>query len=89
MCFKFGNEALGVLLSFFQKHSTIPRYSGLLMGLMKKVLEMRAEDIKASDILKNHIRNLKRSVEEEIRIQHSLQEIQGIISPLLRIAGRR
>ncbi|XP_031250894.1 protein SLOW WALKER 1 [Pistacia vera] len=83
------NEELGLLLSFLQKHSTIPRYSGLLMGLMKKVLEMRAEDIKASDILKSHIRNLKRSVEEEIRIQQSLQEIQGIISPLLRIAGRK
>lgn len=89
MCFKFGNEALGVLLSFLQKHSTIPRYSGLLMGLMKKVLEIPVEDIKASDILKNHISNLKGSVEEETRIQQSLREIQGIISPLLRTAGRR
>lgn len=82
-------EELGLLLSFVQKHLTVPRYSGLLMGLMKKVLEMRAEDIRTCDALKGHIRNLKRSVEEEIRIQQSLQEIQGIISPLLRIAGRR
>ncbi|XP_008222448.1 PREDICTED: protein SLOW WALKER 1 [Prunus mume] len=82
-------EELGLLLMFLQKHSTIPSYSGLLMGLTKKVLEMRAEDIRASDDLKGHIRNLKRSVEEEIRIQQSLQEIQGIISPLLRITGRR
>ncbi|KAI9181719.1 hypothetical protein LWI28_017852 [Acer negundo] len=82
------NEELGLLLGFMQKYSTAPRYSGLLMGLMKKVLETRAEDIKSSDALKGHIRNLKRSVEEEIRIQQSLQEIQGIISPLLRIAGR-
>ena len=49
---------------------------------------MRVEDIRASEALKGQIRNLKRSVEEEIRIQHSLQELQGIISPLLRIAGR-
>ncbi|KAH8518008.1 hypothetical protein H0E87_005789 [Populus deltoides] len=82
-------EELGLLLGFLHKHSTMPRHSGLLMGLTKKVLEMRADDIRASDALKSHIRNLKRSVEEEIRIQHSLQEIQGIISPLLRIAGRR
>ena len=81
------NEELGLLLGFMQKYSTAPRYSGLLMGLMKKVLEIRAEDIKSSDALKGHIRNVKRSVEEEIRIQQSLQEIQGIISPLLRIAG--
>ena len=49
---------------------------------------MRVEDIRGSEALKGQIRNLKRSVEEEIRIQHSLQELQGIISPLLRIAGR-
>ncbi|KAK1559066.1 hypothetical protein Q3G72_010268 [Acer saccharum] len=46
------NEELGLLLSFMQKYSTAPRYSGLLMGLMKKVLETRAEDIKSSDALK-------------------------------------
>lgn len=67
----------------------MPRYSRLLMGLTEKVVEMRAEDIRASKELKGLIRNLKRSVEEEIRIQTSLQEIQGVISPLLRITGRR
>ncbi|KAM7501300.1 hypothetical protein LguiB_000204 [Lonicera macranthoides] len=82
-------EELGRLLGFLQKYSTVPRYAGLLMGLAKKVVEMRAEDIRASDELRGHIRNLKRSVEEEIRIQQGLHEIQGIISPLLRIAGRR
>ncbi|KAA8549221.1 hypothetical protein F0562_000905 [Nyssa sinensis] len=69
-------EELGLLLGFLQRNSTMPRYAGLLMGLAKKVVEMRAEDIKSSDVLKNHIRNLKRSVEEEIRLQQSLQEIQ-------------
>ena len=59
------------------------------MGLAKKVVEMRAEDVRGSEELRGHIRNLKRTVEEEIRIQQSLQEIQGIISPLLRIAVRR
>lgn len=83
------NEELGLLLMFLQKQSTMPRYSGLLMGLTKKVLELRAEDIGACDALKGHVRNLKRSIDEEIRIQQALQEIEGIISPLLRIAGRR
>ncbi|XP_030505463.2 protein SLOW WALKER 1 [Cannabis sativa] len=82
-------DELGSLLMFLHKYSTVPSYSALLMGLTKKVLELRVEDIKASVTLKGHIRNLKRSVEEEIRIQHSLLEIQGIISPLLRLAGRR
>ena len=60
------------------------------MGFAKKVLEMRADDIRASDseAIKSHIINLKRAVVQEIRIQQSLQEIPAIISPLLRIAGR-
>ncbi|XAR70468.1 hypothetical protein NMG60_11027322 [Bertholletia excelsa] len=82
-------DELGLLLGFLQRYSTIPRYAGLLMKLAKKVLELRGEDVRSDDVLKGHIRNLKRSVEEEIRIQQSLQEIQGMISPLLRISGRR
>lgn len=83
------NEELGLLLMFLHKYTSVPRFSALLMGLTKKVLEMRVEDIRGSEALKDQIRNLKRSVEEEIRIQQSLLEIQGIISPLLRIAGKR
>lgn len=83
------SEGLGMLLMFLQKHTTMPRYSSLLMGLTEKVIEMRADDIRASETLKGQIRNLKRSIDEEIRIQQSLQEIQGVIAPLLRIAGRR
>ncbi|XP_050209321.1 protein SLOW WALKER 1 [Mercurialis annua] len=82
-------EELGLLLGFLYKYSTMPRHSSLLIGLTRKVLEMKGDDIRASDALKGHIRNLKRAIEEEIRIQQSLQEIQGVISPLLRIAGRR
>ncbi|KAK7277698.1 hypothetical protein RJT34_22713 [Clitoria ternatea] len=82
-------ERLELLLAFLHKYCTVPKYSSLLMGLAKKVLEIRVDDIRGSEALKKHTRNLKRSVEEEIRIQQSLQEIQGIISPLLKIAGRR
>lgn len=81
-------ENLERLLEFLHKYCTMPRYSSLLMGLAKKVLEMREDDIRACEAIKCHVRNLKRSVEEEIRVQQSLQEIQGIISPLLKIAGR-
>ncbi|XP_010250528.1 PREDICTED: protein SLOW WALKER 1-like [Nelumbo nucifera] len=82
-------EELELLLRFLQRYSTMPRYSGFLLALCKKVLQLRADDIMTEDVLKGHIRNLKSSVEEEIRTQQSLQEIQGIISPLLSIAGRR
>ncbi|XP_028184450.1 protein SLOW WALKER 1-like isoform X1 [Glycine soja] len=70
---------LELLLEFLHKYCTLPRYSSLLMGFAKKVLEMRVDDIRASDseAIKSHIINLKRAVVQEIRIQQSLQEIQG------------
>ncbi|CAA0828565.1 Protein SLOW WALKER 1 [Striga hermonthica] len=83
------SDELGLLLGFLQKYSTMPRYSGFLTKLANKVVESRAEDIRSSDELMNCIRNLKRDVEEEIRVQQSLLELQGIISPMLRIAAKR
>ena len=82
-------EELELLLMFLHRYSTMPRYSSSFMGLTKKVFEMRAKDIRATDTLRGRIRNLKWSVKQEIRVQQSLQEIQGLIFPLLRIAGKR
>lgn len=79
---------LGLLLSFLQKYSTTPRYAGLLTRLANKVVKLRADDVRCSYQLMNYVRNLKRDVDEEIRMQQSLLEIQGIISPMLRIAAR-
>ncbi|XP_072976239.1 protein SLOW WALKER 1 [Typha angustifolia] len=81
-------DELEVLLGFLHRFATMPRYARFLMGLARKVLEMRAEDIQSTNELRDHVRNLKRMIAEEIQIQHSLREIQGMISPLLVIAGR-
>ena len=67
----------------------MPRYANMLIKLAQKVVESKIDDINGSEELKGHIQNLKRSINEEIRIQQSLQELQGIISPMLKIAGRR
>ncbi|KAF3545260.1 hypothetical protein DY000_02000250 [Brassica cretica] len=79
---------LGLLLSFLQRYCTVERYSKLLMALTKKVLETRGEDINGKEEFKGILRNLKREVNQEIKIQQSLLEIQGVIAPLMRIAGR-
>eukprot|EP00262_Sarcandra_glabra_P004747 TRINITY_DN1599_c0_g1_i1.p1 TRINITY_DN1599_c0_g1~~TRINITY_DN1599_c0_g1_i1.p1 ORF type:complete len:525 (+),score=69.56 TRINITY_DN1599_c0_g1_i1:105-1679(+) len=81
-------DELGLLLGFLHKFSTVPKYSGFLMGLANRVLQLRAEDVRVSDALRGHVKNLRRVVLEEIQIQQSLQELQGIVSPLVRIAGR-
>ncbi|KAF9596476.1 hypothetical protein IFM89_012181 [Coptis chinensis] len=70
-------EELGLLMRFLHKYTTMPSYSGFLIGFTKKVLQMHAEDVNASDVLKWHVRQLKLSVEEEIHTHQSLQEIQG------------
>ncbi|GAB2222977.1 hypothetical protein Droror1_Dr00017110 [Drosera rotundifolia] len=81
-------EELELLLMYLQKYTTHPRYSSLLMPFASKVFQMRAEDLNKSDVLKGHVRNLKRAIKEEILVQQSLLEIQGIVSPLLRMGGR-
>uniref|UniRef100_K3ZMJ6 U3 small nucleolar RNA-associated protein 15 C-terminal domain-containing protein n=1 Tax=Setaria italica TaxID=4555 RepID=K3ZMJ6_SETIT len=86
----FGNldiEELGLLLEFLRRNATLPRYARFLLGVANKVVEMREEDIRSDDKLRMHIRNLKRMVGEEIQIQHTLQGIQGVISPMLALAG--
>jgi len=81
-------DQLGFLLVFLHRNATLPRYARLLLGVANKVLEMRAEDIRSDGKLRGYIRNLKRMVAEEIQIQHTLQGIQGMISPMLALASK-
>lgn len=82
-------DELGLLLSFISKNATLPWRARFLMDLAKRVIEIRAEDIESGGAdLAVHVRNLRRMVVQEIQTQRSLQEIQGMISPLLAIAGK-
>lgn len=81
------NELI-LLFGFQHRNMTKQRYSRFLIGLTKRILEMRAEDVKSSEELRFHLRNMKGMIDEELKIQHIMQEIQGAISPLLAIAGR-
>ncbi|KAL6271740.1 hypothetical protein ACE6H2_028651 [Prunus campanulata] len=56
--------------------------------LLKCVSNMDSEELGLLLMFLQKHSTLDWSVEEEIRIQQSLHEIQGIISPLLRITGR-
>lgn len=81
-------EELVLLLLFLHRNATLPRYARFLMGVANKVLEMRADDIRSDENLRGCVRNLKRMAAEEIQIQHTLQGIQGMISPMLALASR-
>ncbi|KAJ4758426.1 U3 small nucleolar RNA-associated protein 15 [Rhynchospora pubera] len=83
------NDELKLLLSFISKKATQPWCARFLMDLAKWVLEIRAEDIRSGGPeMAVHVRNLRSMVAHEIQVQRSLQEIQGMISPLLVIAGK-
>ncbi|XP_078446108.1 transducin family protein / WD-40 repeat family protein [Wolffia australiana] len=81
-------DGLGLLLGFLHRNATMPRYARFLMNLAARVVRMRAEDIQASAALRGLARNIKRMVSEEMKVQQALQEIQGIVSPLIRIVAR-
>jgi U3 small nucleolar RNA-associated protein 15 len=81
-------DELGLLLEFLFRNATLPRYARFLLGVTNKVAEMRAEDIRSDGKLRGYIRNHKRMIAEEIQIQHSLQGIQGMISPMVALASR-
>ncbi|KAL6639562.1 hypothetical protein ACP70R_023292 [Stipagrostis hirtigluma subsp. patula] len=83
-----GTEELGLLLEFLYRNATLPRYARFLLGVANKVVEMRTEDIRSDEKLRGYMRNLKRMIAEEIQIQHTLQGIQGMISPMLALASR-
>ncbi|CAN6457459.1 unnamed protein product [Victoria cruziana] len=82
------DEELGLLLGFLHRFTTMPKYARLLMAAARKFITLRVKDIGSSPSLRKHLTDLKATVAEEIKIQNSLMEIQGMISPLLRIAGR-
>ncbi|KAL9235819.1 hypothetical protein vseg_010553 [Gypsophila vaccaria] len=81
-------DELEMLLRFLNKYTILPRFAGLLMPFATKVIQMRGEDVRPNDALKEQMINLKRSIHEELRTQNSLLEIQGLISPLMKIAAR-
>lgn len=83
------HDELGLLLGFLHKYTTTPRYASFLMGLAMKVLQIRGKDIRESAELQRPVMNLRREVLEEVKLQTWLQEVQGIISPLMtRTVGR-
>ncbi|GJN31569.1 hypothetical protein PR202_gb19983 [Eleusine coracana subsp. coracana] len=83
-----GTVELGLLLEFLFRNATSPRYARFLLGVTNKVVEMRAEDIRSDGKLRGYLRNHKRMIAEEIQIHHTLQGIQGMISPMLALASR-
>uniref|UniRef100_A0A0D6RAL4 U3 small nucleolar RNA-associated protein 15 C-terminal domain-containing protein n=1 Tax=Araucaria cunninghamii TaxID=56994 RepID=A0A0D6RAL4_ARACU len=77
-------EDFELLIKFLCKYTAVPMYSRFLVALTDKVLDTRVEDLGNSETLKQQIGFLRSKVIEEIRVQQSMQELQGIIEPLIR-----
>eukprot|EP01018_Ginkgo_biloba_P016174 Gb_10217 [translate_table: standard] len=81
-------EEFEMLIRFLSKYTTMPKYSRFLVALTDKVLDIRARDLGVSEIVKNQIVLLRSRVIQELQVQKSLQELQGIIEPLIRASAR-
>ncbi|GLJ25967.1 hypothetical protein SUGI_0497930 [Cryptomeria japonica] len=81
-------EDFELLIKFLRKYATMPRYSRFLVSLTDKVINSRAADLGNSQIVKQEILHLRSDVIEEIKVQEAMQELQGIIEPLLRASAR-
>lgn len=77
-------EGFELLIIFLSKYITLPVYSRFLVAFTNKVLDARALDLGNSEIVKQQITIMRGKVIEEIRVQQSMQELQGIIEPLIR-----
>lgn len=66
----------------------MPKYSRFLIALTDRVLDARAVDLEKSENIKKQIADLKGVVIQELRVQQSMQELQGIIEPLIRASAR-
>eukprot|EP00898_Chlorokybus_atmophyticus_P008774 jgi/Chlat1/8899/Chrsp92S08207 len=79
------NTGLLLLLSFLCKHVTKPRYARLLIGVSHLVLDIYtpiagsqgSEDVDAKLLL------LAERIKLEVKLQHALQALQGMLQPVL------
>lgn len=60
------------------KHLPNPRYTKLLVEIVNVVLEMYGGVIAQSSLLEDLMRKISDKVQEELRLEHDLQEIMGI-----------
>ncbi|XP_024528919.1 protein SLOW WALKER 1 [Selaginella moellendorffii] len=85
----FSNLEVGeleILLAFLTKHVASPKYSRLLVPAAHSVFDTCATSFAASQSLKQQVTKLKYAVEEEVRLQESLQSFQGMLQTLVQAA---
>lgn len=81
-------DELELLIKFLSKLTLVPKYSRYLIAVTERVLDARAVDLGKSEAIKKLIVDLKGRVAQELRLQQSMQELQGIIEPLIRAYAR-
>eukprot|EP00249_Psilotum_nudum_P015402 c25310_g1_i1 orf=329-1921(-) len=76
-------SSLELLLNFIRKYIAVPKYSRLLVPFSHKVLDKCASDFGTSSSIIHQVEVLREKVALELRLQMSLQAMQGLIQPLL------
>eukprot|EP00252_Welwitschia_mirabilis_P010811 TRINITY_DN2435_c0_g1_i1.p1 TRINITY_DN2435_c0_g1~~TRINITY_DN2435_c0_g1_i1.p1 ORF type:complete len:521 (-),score=83.59 TRINITY_DN2435_c0_g1_i1:1-1563(-) len=76
-------EEFELLIKFLCKHAVDPSYSRFLLSITERILDRHAKDLGKSESIKHQLRSLKHKLISEVQIQQSMQELQGIIQPLI------
>lgn len=77
-------SSLELLLAFLQKYVTSPKYSRLLVPFAHKVLDKYASDFGLTPSILHQVDLLREKVIAEVRLQESLQCLQGLVQPLIQ-----
>ncbi|KAI5077553.1 hypothetical protein GOP47_0007377 [Adiantum capillus-veneris] len=80
--------SLELLLDFLRRNVTLPQYSRILIPFAHKVLDKCAGDFCLSPSILHQVAILRDKVEDEVRLQESLQSLQGLIQPLIQASIR-
>lgn len=84
----FDSTSLELLLNFLRKYVTLPKYARILVPFAHKVLDKCAGDFGLSPSLLRQVSIIRDKVENEVRLQESLQSLQGLVQPLIQASIR-
>lgn len=76
--------SLELLLVFLQKYVTLPKFSRILVPFAHKVLDKCASDFGLTPSILHQVLLLRDKIAIEVRLQESLQSLQGLIQPLIQ-----
>jgi hypothetical protein len=82
-------ESLEPLLAFLNRYITNPRFAPLLIDVCTELLTLYAPALGRSVVLDELFLKLSHQLKQELKLQHSLHQVQGTLDCLLCSSSMR